>query len=71
VRERGCAVNVEESEEGMASVAVAVRGPRERPAAALAVSGPVWRMTGAVTDTIAAELRERAAWLEDRLRGAT
>jgi IclR family acetate operon transcriptional repressor len=71
VRERGCAVNVEESEEGMASVAVAVRGPRERPAAALAVSGPVWRMTRAVTDTIAAELRERAAWLEDRLRGAT
>jgi IclR family acetate operon transcriptional repressor len=70
VRERGCAVNVEESEEGMASVAVAVRGPREQPAAALAVSAPVWRMTGPVTDTIAAELRERATWLESQLRGA-
>src|SRR5882757_8718143 len=28
VREQGCAVNVEESEEGVASVAVAVHGPR-------------------------------------------
>ena len=73
VRARGCAVNVEESEEGVASVAVAVRGPRpgqpgrlRRPtqAAALAVSGPVSRMTGQVVEKIAAELRDRAAALE-------
>jgi IclR family acetate operon transcriptional repressor len=73
VRARGCAVNVEESEEGVASVAVAVRGPRpcqpgrlrrRAPAAALAVSGPVSRMTGPAIEKIAAELRERAAELE-------
>ena len=72
VRARGCAVNVEESEEGVASVAVAVRGPRpgqpgrlrRAPAAALAVSGPVSRMTGQAVEKIAAELRDRAAALE-------
>ena len=64
VRAQGCAVNVEESEEGVASVAVAVRGPggrRPRPAAALSVSGPVSRMTGPAIEKIEAELRERAA----------
>jgi DNA-binding IclR family transcriptional regulator len=70
VRERGCAVNVEESEEGVASVAVAVRGLRQRPAAALAVSGPVSRMTAQAVAAIKSELRERAAWLEGQLRGA-
>ena len=69
MRERGCAVNVEESEDGVASVAVAVHGPRLAPAAALAVSGPVSRMTGEVIGRIEAELRERAAWLESRSAG--
>lgn len=64
VRVRGCAVNVEESEEGVASVAVAVRVPRGAPAAALAVSAPVSRMTGPVVDQIAAGLRDRVAELE-------
>jgi DNA-binding IclR family transcriptional regulator len=45
-----------------------VRGRRQRapsavPAAALAVSGPVSRMTGQVVEKIAAELRDRAAEL--------
>jgi DNA-binding IclR family transcriptional regulator len=71
VRERGCAVNVEESEEGVASVAVAVHGPRLTPAAALAVSGPVSRMTGEVIGRIEAALRERAAGLETQLARAT
>jgi DNA-binding IclR family transcriptional regulator len=70
VRARGCAVNVEESEEGVASVAVALRGLRPGPAAALAVSAPVSRMTGPAMDAIEAELRERAARLESQLRGA-
>jgi DNA-binding IclR family transcriptional regulator len=69
VRARGYAVNVEESEEGVASVAVAVRVPRRAlsaaPAAALAVSGPVSRMTGRAVETIEAELRDRAAALEN------
>jgi DNA-binding IclR family transcriptional regulator len=67
VRERGCAVNVEESEDGVASVAVAVRGtrraPSATPAAAISVSGPVSRMTGPAIEKIAAKLRERAAEL--------
>jgi DNA-binding IclR family transcriptional regulator len=71
VRERGCAVNIEESEDGVASVAVAVHGPRLAPAAALAVSGPVSRLTGEVIGRIEAELRDRAAWLETQLARAT
>ncbi len=71
VRARGCAVNVEESEEGVTSVAVAVRGPQQRSSAALVVSAPVSRMTGQATDRIKAELRERATWLEGQLRRAT
>jgi IclR family transcriptional regulator, acetate operon repressor len=70
VRERGCAVNVEESEEGVASVAVTVPGPQQRPAAALVVSVPVSRMTGPAADKIETELRERAAWLGGQLRTA-
>ena len=71
VRARGYAVNLEESEEGVASVAVAVRGPQRLPMAALAVSAPMSRMSAQATDKIAAELRERAAWLQDQVLGAT
>jgi IclR family acetate operon transcriptional repressor len=69
VRALGCAVNVEESETEVASVAVAVRGPRPQPAAALVVSAPVSRMTGQAVAAIEAELRKRAAGLESQLRG--
>ena len=71
VRARGCAVNVEESEADVASVAVAVRGPRPQPASALVVSAPVSRMTGQAVAAIEAELRGRAAWLERQLRGGS
>ncbi|HXW46769.1 MAG TPA: IclR family transcriptional regulator [Streptosporangiaceae bacterium] len=70
VRERGCAMNQEESEEGVASVAVAVRGPQRVPVAALVVSAPVSRMTGQAADTIRTALRERATWLESQLSSA-
>ena len=43
VRARGYAVNVEESEEGVASVAVAVRGPRGAPSAALTSRLITWQ----------------------------
>jgi DNA-binding IclR family transcriptional regulator len=69
IRERGCAINREESEEGVASVAVAVRGPQQVPVAALVVSAPVSRMTDAAAAKVAAELRERADWLESQLPG--
>jgi IclR family acetate operon transcriptional repressor len=71
VREAGCAVNREESEEGVASVAVAVPGPHGRPAAALVVSAPVSRMTGQAAEKIRQELREQATWLAAQLLGAT
>ncbi len=65
VRARGCAVNVEESEEGVASVAVAVRGLRQP--AALVVSAPVARMTEQAVERTMATLREQAARLEAAL----
>ncbi len=71
VGEAGCAVNREESEEGVASVAVAVAGPHGRPAAALVVSAPVSRMTGQAAEKITQELREQATWLAAQLLGAT
>jgi DNA-binding IclR family transcriptional regulator len=71
IRERGCAFNREESEEGVASVAVAVRGPQQVPVAALVVSAPVSRMTDAAAAKVAAELRERADWLESQLPGTS
>ena len=71
VRADGCAVNREESEEGVASVAVAVRGPRPAPGVALTVSAPVSRMTEEATARIKKELHAQAAWLAAQLPGAT
>ena len=71
IRDRGWAVNQEESEEGVASVAVAVLGPQQVPVAARAVSAPVARMTEAAAAGAAAELRERAAWLTAQLAGGS
>jgi DNA-binding IclR family transcriptional regulator len=68
VRERGFAVNREESEEGVASVAVPVPGPRQAPVAALAVSAPVSRMTAETAAAVGSRLREEAARLADQLR---
>jgi len=67
VRERGYALNTEESEEGVASVAVAVLGHRDAPIAALAVSAPVTRLDAKMADQIAARLRVDA----DRLAELT
>jgi DNA-binding IclR family transcriptional regulator len=71
VRDDGYAVNREESEEGVASVAVAVRGPQRLPIAALTVSAPVSRLTEATGETMKNELKEQAAWLAGRMSGAT
>jgi len=71
VREAGCAINLEESEEGVASVAIAVRGRQHVPVAALVVSAPLSRMTEESAEKIKNELREQAAWLEGQLSGAT
>jgi DNA-binding IclR family transcriptional regulator len=48
-----------------------VRGPQQVPVAALVVSAPVSRMTESEAGRVAAELLDRAAWLEGQLPGAT
>jgi len=60
--------NREESEEGVASVGVAVPGPRNVPVAALVVSAPVSRMTAENARTIGARLRDEADRLAALLR---
>ena len=63
VRERGYALNREESEDGVASVAVAVVDRRNSPVAALVVSAPVTRLDDESSDRIAARLRAEAGRL--------
>jgi IclR family acetate operon transcriptional repressor len=60
VRQRGYALNREESEDGVASVAVAVIGRPDSPVAALVVSAPVTRLDAESSDRIAARLRAEA-----------
>ena len=57
VRERGFALNREESEDGVASVAVAVLDGRRAPVAALSVSAPISRLADGLAGEIAAQLR--------------
>ncbi len=67
----GYAINLEESEEGVASMAISIRDPRGHAAAALSVGTPVARMEGerrhelvrhlrAAVDEIEASFRKRA-----------
>ncbi len=65
VRERGYALNTEESEDGVASVAVAVLGRRDSPIAALAVSAPVTRLDAETGNRIATRLRVEASRLTE------
>jgi len=60
VRTRGYALNREESEEGVASVAVAVLSGPDSPLAALVVSAPATRLDTKSSDQIAARLRAEA-----------
>ncbi len=71
VRRSGYAINLEESEEGVASIATPIRDPRGHAVAALSVGTPVARMEGgrrhelvrllrAAADEIEASFRERA-----------
>lgn len=66
-RRLGHAVNLEESEEGVASVAAAARDRAGRPLAAISVAGPVARMGAARRDLLAAEVRGAVARLEEAL----
>lgn len=67
VRENGFAVNHEESEAGVTSVAVAVPGPQNTPVAALAVSAPCSRLADDRIGELAAGLREEAGRLAEQL----
>ncbi|MGH3319164.1 MAG: IclR family transcriptional regulator [Streptosporangiaceae bacterium] len=63
VRRRGYATNNEESEDGVASVAAAVRGPSGAVIAALSVAAPTRRMTARRRGEMARLLREVAGEL--------
>ena len=71
MRERGFALNREESEEGVSSVAVPVPGPRGAPTAALVVSAPVSRMTDEAARAMGPRLRDEAARLASLLLRAS
>jgi len=58
VREQGFATNQEESEEGVASVAIALVNAADRPVAAIAVALPVSRLKAKVQTSIANALVE-------------
>jgi DNA-binding IclR family transcriptional regulator len=64
-RERGYALNTEESEDGVASVAVPILGRKDAPTAALVVSAPVTRLDAESAERIAARLRDDAALLTE------
>jgi len=59
------------SEDGVASVAVAVSGPRQVPVAGLTLSAPVSRLTEGTAGRVAPEMRDRAKWLAAQLPGAS
>ena len=65
IRERRYALNTEESEDGVASVAVPILGRNDAPVAALVVSAPVTRLDAESAGRVAARLRDDA----DRLAG--
>jgi IclR family acetate operon transcriptional repressor len=65
VRERGYALNIEESEDGVASVAVPILGRNNAPVAALVVSVPVTRLDADSAARIASRLRDHAHRLTD------
>jgi len=65
VRERGYALNIEESEDGVASVAVPILGRNDAPVAALVVSAPVTRLGADSAERIASRLRDQADRLTD------
>lgn len=69
VRAVGFAVNVEESEPGLAAVGMAVLGVDRRPAAAVTVAGPVQRMTPQWLSMLAGELRAPVAAATAELTG--
>jgi IclR family acetate operon transcriptional repressor len=64
-RERGYALNTEESEDGVASVAVPILGRHDAPVAALVVSAPVTRLDRDSAERIAVRLRDDAGRLSE------
>jgi DNA-binding IclR family transcriptional regulator len=70
VRERGFATNDEESEEGVASMAVAVHNARRLVIASLSVSVPVHRLTDRTREGAVDALRKAATDLGGRMAEA-
>lgn len=66
-RERGFSVNEEENEIGVRSVAVPVLDPRGRPACAICITAPVFRVTRETLDSHVPLLQELAREIEVKL----
>lgn len=67
VRQRGYALNINETERGVASVAAPIRGADARVVAAISVAGPAERFRGAPARELAAATIEAARGISERL----
>lgn len=66
VRERGWATSVDEQEDGLTSVAAPVRGPDGNVVAAVAVSGPTFRLAEGRLDEVGATTASAAGRISER-----
>lgn len=67
VRREGVATAIDELEAGLSAIAAPVRGPTGDVIAALSISGPTLRLTGARLAELAPVLRDEADALSERL----
>ena len=67
VRREGFATTIDELEVGLSALAAPVRGPRGHVIAALSISGPSLRLTGARIAELAPVLLHEADALSERL----
>jgi DNA-binding IclR family transcriptional regulator len=70
IRFRGFATSVDELEVGLSALAAPVLGSDDVAVAALSISGPTARLTGERIEEVAPLLKQEAASLSRRLRGA-
>ncbi len=70
VRSRGYATSIDELEVGLSALAAPVLGPDDAAVAALSISGPTARLTRERIEKLAPLVKQEAATLTRRLRGA-
>jgi IclR family acetate operon transcriptional repressor len=67
IRRDGYATAIDELEAGLSAIAAPVRGPTDHVIAALSISGPTLRLSGARLAELAPMLRDEASALSERL----